>query len=185
MFPNGWRGFYVLDANGDVVGLPTGSSTDPSGWTTIVSSADEDITNSSPQIDGTTDHTQFQFSVTAGRTYLLDITLAVSGNNATGDYAFRFYVSAGTMDGRGTNAGLSAADAATLLLLSVSGAQSSGSFVQGTTATLTIPTAARVTFAFTPSNTTTFIFSHGNGSASAGRTSRTMQGSVFRYKQMN
>lgn len=150
------------------------------GFSVLVSTVDQDVTNNQNQ-----DHSLFQFAVTAGKRYLVDMLIAISGNNTTGDFECRFAVAAGTMDGAGTLQGLAASLAVQNLSVTATAAANTADLACGTTASLDVPLSVRISFAFVPSDTTTFKFQFGNAAAAAGRTSRVMQGSVMRYKQMN
>jgi len=56
----------------------------------VTSSADEDVVNAQ-----NTDHSQFQFAVTAGKHYIVEFSLLTSGDNTTGDFEYRYVVTAG------------------------------------------------------------------------------------------
>lgn len=150
------------------------------GLTAIFKPTNQDVTDA-----GLTDDTALLFPVVAGARYLLEATLAISGNNATGDYTFTLAVSAGTMKGRGTVAHLSSALAVAHTAISASGtAALAAAVVCGTDADLDLPSTVRLAYAFTASADATFRLRFGNAAAAAGRTSRTWQGSIFRYRRI-
>ena len=158
------NGSSVL-GSGDLV--VSGSA--PDGYTYIVKPANQDVTNA-----GVTNDTDFSFSVVANGQYMVEMEVAMSGNNTTGDYTFDFQVSAGTMKGKGTAQNLTAAAAnTTAVACGVS------------TADLDDVVAMRIIFAFTASSNATFRYRFGNASAGAGRTSRTWKGSVLKYKTLD
>lgn len=146
----------------------------------LLATLDQDVTNAQ-----NTASTYFTFSVTAGKRYIVDLEMAISGNDTTGDFEWRFAVAAGTMNGGGTTQSLSTALAVQNVAVTASAAASTANLSVGVSANLEAPVAVRALFAFVPSNTTTFMLQFGNNSAAAGRTSRIMQGSIMRYKQMN
>ena len=59
----------------------TPTSADPAGWTTIVKSANQDVTGST-----FIDDTELQFSVVAGGNYMLELHISTSGDSSTNDY---------------------------------------------------------------------------------------------------
>lgn len=160
----------------------TPASTDPAGWTTIVKSANQDVTNSAVLVDDTS----LQFSVVAGGHYMMDLDICYSGNNTTGGYKFALRVSSGNMKGQGnllaytsagalTNAGLAANSAI------VTNAPSSGVI----TADLDMLTFLKIVFPFTASANGILSYQFANTTAAAGRTSRTWKGSILRYKRID
>lgn len=173
-------GISITHAANSITITNTGSSADPGGYTYIIKSADQDVTNATSQNDS-----EFFFPVAAGKTYRVEMELTLSGNDTAGDYGFDFAVDAGTFKGYGTVQGTSTGLGIGNLLISNTGAANTGLIGQGTPADITMPIAVNIHYSFTPTHTTTFRFRFGNNSASAGRTSRTWQGSIMRYKQLN
>lgn len=153
------------------------NGTDPEGYTTIVKSVNQDVTNS-----GATDDTELQFSVVANGTYMVDITLAYSGNNTTGDYAFSFAITAGTLTGRVTYQSTTTANAA---FNGTSAAVTSSFFVGVASADLTVVENARILATFRASANATFKMQIGQASPAAGRTSRAWKGSILKYKRLD
>lgn len=159
------------------------SGADPAGWTTIVKSADQDVTNAAASV---TADSELNFAVVNGESYMVEMILTVSGSNATGDYACLFYsASAGVFDGYGTSQGLTAALAVQNLLVSATSSTVTNTIVTGTPANIGHPIALRITFSFRSFYDGTFYYFFGNSAAAAGRTSRTWKGSIMRYKQLN
>jgi hypothetical protein len=157
------------------------SASDPSGYTTIVKPANQDVTNAGLTID-----THFQFAVTAGGHYLIDMDIALAANNTTGDYIFDFEVSAGTMTGKGTCQTLTATGGISNIIVTAAAATSTTDISTGSaTASLDDIFTARVLFAFTASANATFRYKFGNAAPAAGRTSRTWKGSIMRYKNLD
>lgn len=150
------------------------------GFTTIVSSVDEDVTNAQ-----NVDHSEFQFSVTADKRYMVDMLFWVSGNDITADYGSRFTVAAGTMKGNGLAQHVSAGSIVGHTLISASAEAATVALNTGTQSDLENGAATRIAFCFVPSTTTTFKFQFGNGVAGVGDISRTGKGSIMRWKQMN
>ena len=159
----------------------TVTAPDPAGWTTIVKSANQDVTNNAtPQID-----TDLQFSVVAGGHYMLQMDVCYSGNNTTGDYAFELRVTSGNMKGQGT-----------IYAYSSAGTITNGSFTANSSAVTNTPFVGvnladldqlqflQIWFNFTASANATLNYRFSNAAA-AGRTSRTWKGSILRYKRID
>ena len=162
----------------------TPTASDPAGWTTIVKSANQDVTNNAtPQ-----DDTELQFSVVAGGHYMVEMNICYSGNNATGDYLWRFAVSAGTMKARGIAIIFSTAMAPTLQAVTAGspGAATTGNIQCGVAGTdLDELHTTTATFNFYASANGTFKFQFANNAAAAGRISRTWKGSILKYKRID
>ena len=162
----------------------TVTAPDPAGWTTIVKSANQDVTNNAtPQ-----DDTELQFSVVAGGHYMVEMNICYSGNNATGDYLWRFAVSAGTMKARGIAIIFSTAVAPTLQAVTAGspGAATTGNIQCGVAGTdLDELHTTTATFNFYASANATFKFQFANNAAAAGRISRTWKGSILKYKRID
>ena len=170
------NGSSVL-GSGDLV--VTGSA--PDGYTYIIKSVNQDVTNA-----GVTNDTEFSFSVVAAGQYMVEMEVAISGNNTTGDYAFDFQVSAGTMKGKGTAQNLTAAAAIQNIIVTAAGAANTTAVVCGvSTADLDDVIAMRIIYSFTASANATFRYRFGNASLGTGRTSRTWKGSVLKYKTLD
>lgn len=151
------------------------------GWTSIVKSATQDVTNA-----GLTNDTELNFPVVAGGHYAVDLDLILSGNDTTGDYVMDFSVSAGTITGKGTCQNLTAAAAVQNIIVTAAGAATTADIDNGApTASLDDLVFAKVRFAFTASADGTFYFRFGNSAAGAGRTSRTWKGSVMRWARLD
>lgn len=153
----------------------------PDGYTYIIKSVNQDVTNA-----GVTNDTEFSFSVVANGQYMVEMEVALSGNNTTGDYSFDFQVSAGTMKGKGTAQNLTAASAIQNIIVTAAAAANTTAVVCGVvTADLDDVIAMRIIYSFTASSNATFRYRFGNASIAAGRTSRTWKGSVLKYKTLD
>lgn len=155
--------------------------TDPEGWTVIVKSANQDVTNNATLQDDT----ELQFSVVAGGHYMIGCELTISGFSTTADYKFGFAVASGTMTGKGHSQSISAAGAIQNLIVTANGATTTSIAVGASTAGLDDLTAVSVAFSFTASANTTFKFQFANNTATAGAASRTWKGSILRYKRLD
>lgn len=153
---------------------------DPSAYTTIVASANQDVTNA-----GVTNHTEFTFAVVAGAKYMIRMELALSANNATGDFIMDFNLSAGTMKGKGTCQNLTSAAAVQNIIVTAAGAANTTGIVTGApTADIDDLVAVSVAYAFTCTSNGTLTFRFGNSAPSGSRTSRVNVGSVMKYKRL-
>ena len=159
----------------------TPTASDPAGWTTIVKSANQDVTNNSTmQTD-----TELQFSVVAGGHYMCEMDICWSGNNATGDYKFTLGVSSGLMKAYGTFIG---SDTNAVRLLSSAGAGSAvlgDQIMQVVVADIDFLMNVKIVWYFHASANATFSYRFANSAAAAGRTSRTWKGSIMRYKRID
>lgn len=157
------------------------TAADPAGWTTIVKSANQDVTNA-----GVTNDSEFNFAVVAGGHYMIDMDLVVSGNNTTGDYIMDIAVSAGTMKGKGTCQNLTAAGAIQNIIATAAAAANITAIVTGApTADIDDLVFINLHYAFTASADATCRFRFGNSAAAGGRTSRTWKGSIMRHKRLD
>jgi hypothetical protein len=170
-------GVEYINTNGTTAWAP---NTTPQ-MISIVKSADQDVTNAS-----NTDDTELQFPVVAGKIYAIEAMFIVSGNDATGDFEFRFAASAGTMDGRGNCLSITTADATQTTMVAAVAAATATQVAIGTAADQGFPIAVKVFFAFRH-NTTSGLFKvqFGNNVAAGGRTSRMFKGSYLQYKLLN
>ena len=157
----------------------TPTSADPAGWTTIVKSANQDVTNSTTLVDDT----DLQFSVVAGGHYMIEMNIVWSSNNASGDYKFDYAVSAGLMFGFGVYWG---SGKTTVNSVNASNQSSSGDITlqtQSGNVSVIIPMSIIITI-FVDTNAT-FSYRFANNSAGAGRISRTWKGSILKYKRID
>lgn len=175
--PNDTTKFLRGDGTWDV---PT--FTDPSGWTTIVKSANQDVTNNATLQDDT----DLQFSVVAGGHYMIELDLIISCNSTTGDYKNAFIVSAGTQKAHGVLLGISSGGAATIVLYNANAAAISTVVPMGTIMNdLDGLSSNKIIYSFTASANATFKYQFANNAAGAGRTSRTWKGSILKYKRID
>jgi hypothetical protein len=152
------------------------TSVDPAGWTTIVKSANQDVTDNSTLQDDT----DLQFSVVAAGHYMVNLDLCYSANNATADYKCAFQPSTGTIVGRGF-----AASYNTTLSPLVNAWQNNATTLLGTTADIDTLLYINITFGFYASENATLHFRFANNQAGAGRISRTWKGSILKYKRID
>jgi len=163
----------------------TVTATDPAGWTTIVKSANQDVTNNSTLQDDT----ELQFSVVAAGNYMVELLISTSGNDSSGDYKFAFAVSAGTMNGAGSAICRNAANTQANTSLSALAAAATNQIPVGQNGGA-IPASSGVVcasanFSFYASANATFKMQFANNTAGAGRISRTWKGSIMRYKRID
>lgn len=160
----------------------TPNGADPAGWTTIVKSANQDVTNSATLVSDTS----LQFAVVAGGHYMIEMDIVASANNLTGDYSGRFFVSSGTMKGNGVITSLNSIGAAALTLQNANSVAQSSAFIIGATiADIDHLVSGKIIYSFTASANATFSYQFANSTAGAGRTSRTWKGSILRYKRID
>jgi len=160
----------------------TPPAADPAGWTTIVKSANQDVTNNATLQDDT----HLQFSVVAGGHYMVEMDLTLSANSTLGDIAWRLNVDAGTMLGNGTAMNVGASASAGLQLLRANTNASVGLVTSGAPNNdLNDLIGVFVVFSFYASANATCRFQFANSAAGAGRTSRTWKGSIMRYKRLD
>jgi hypothetical protein len=155
----------------------TPTAANPEGWTTIVKSANQDVTNSAAFVNDT----EFQFSVVAGGKYMIEMNVVWSANDGNADYGCRLSISTGNMNGYGFAI---ASDQTTTRQLT--NGTSSGTIVLNTASTsLDFLQSLTVTYCFSASANATVRWQVANGIAGAGRTSRTGKGSIMKYKRLD
>jgi hypothetical protein len=162
---------WVLN-NGSYALMTSGATSNPEGWTTIVKSANQDVTNATYQNDN-----DFYFSVDAGGTYMINCEFVGSSNEAN-QLAGQIIVDSGSFSGRGQYT-ISAINS-----LSTAGAASLAVAIT-TTTNIDNTTYCSINYTFTVSSTTTFRWKFGNTAAAGGRTSRMWKGSIMKYKKLN
>ena len=160
----------------------TPASTDPAGWTTIVKSANQDVTNSIAYVDDNS----FSFSVVAGGHYMIDCNIVISGNDTTTDQVSRFTVTSGTITGKGNYQNTNGAGAITNVLMNGNGGASTVLMLTGiVNNNLDDLIAIRLIFSFTASANATFKYQFSNQLSGAGTTTRTWKGSILKYKRLD
>ena len=158
------------------------TSVDPEGWTTIVKSANQDVTANATLVNDT----DLQFSVVAGGHYMMELDICYSGNNTTGGYKFALRVSSGNMKGQGNFLAYSSAGSLTNSGLAANSAIVTNAPSLGViTADLDMLTFLKIVFPFTASANGTLSYQFANNTAAAGRTSRTWKGSILKYKRID
>ena len=155
---------------------------DPEGWTVIIKSANQDVTNNGIMVDDT----DLKFSVVAGGRYMVEMDLVISANNTSGDYRNDFFVSAGTMKGQGIQICNTATAVAQVISINANAGNNTTVTVIGTiTADIDMLLSIKIIYSFTASANATFIYRFANAAAAAGRTSRTWKGSILKYKRID
>lgn len=159
----------------------TPTATDPEGWTTIVKSANQDVTNNATLQDDT----ELQFSVVAGGHYMVVVDLTYSGSDAAGDYKWGFAVTAGTMKGYGTTQSINTASAVQNLIVTSASSSVTTAIGYGVESDIDRLVYAKIQFSFTASSNATFKYQFANNSAGTGRISRNWKGSIMKYKRID
>ena len=156
--------------------------TDPAGWTTIVKSANQDVTNSATLVDDT----DLQFSVVAGGHYMIELDVVVSSNSTAADYKNVLAVSAGTMKGSGLSISNTNGGVAQTTNLTASIAANTGANPIGTSlADLDMLFSTKIIFSFTASANATFKYQFAQNTAVIATTARTWKGSILKYKRID
>ena len=155
--------------------------TDPAGWTTIVKSANQNVTNNATLQNDT----DLQFSVVAGGHYMVEFELTISVNDTAGDYKFAVNVSSGTMKGSGIWHYISSTGAAVNALVQANAAANTTVNGGTTVSDIDFLSFYQLKFSFTASANATFSLQFANVAAGAGRTSRTWKGSILKYKRID
>ena len=175
--PNDTTKFLRGDATWDV---PT--FTDPSGWTTIVKSANQDVTNSTTLVNDT----DLQFSVVAGGAYMVEMQVTYSGSSTSVDYKFALTVAAGSMNGGGNAIITGSTGASTAFIMTADVSVSSTITPVGViNPNVNYLRTFSLLYSFIPTNNTTLKFQFANNVASASQISRTWKGSIMKYKKIN
>ena len=160
----------------------TPNGADPAGWTTIVKSANQDVTNSATLVNDT----DLQFSVVAGGHYMIELDLVFSASATNGDYKNAFKVSAGTMRGKGFMFGPTATGAAQVNEYLANAVTTTSTLALGSpVANLDNLVSTKIIFSFTALANATFCYQFANNAAGAGRISRTWKGSILKYKRID
>lgn len=160
----------------------TPNGADPAGWTTIVKSANQDVTNSAVYVNDT----DLQFSVVAGGHYMIELDLVVSASDQAGDWRGRIFVSAGTMKGSGILTQVSATSTGVITYIAAANGNPTTNFTVGTNlADIDMLASNKLIYSFTASANATISLQFSNAAAAAGRTSRTWKGSILKYKRID
>jgi hypothetical protein len=157
------------------------TSADPAGWTTIVKSANQDVTNSTTLVDDT----DLQFSVVAGGHYMVEANICYSGNNTTGDYKFALALSAGLMKARGLGNMYLSTGTPSLQAITANNTISSGNNLGVLFNDLDELHTFTFTYNFYADTNATFKYQFANRVASPGYISRTWKGSILKYKRID
>lgn len=163
----------------------TPTSADPAGWTTIVKSANQDVTNNATLQDDT----DLQFSVVAGGHYMVDLMIATGATGSANDYKFAFAVSSGAMTGQGSAIHRNASNTQSNTVVNALNAAVTNSIAVGqnggailTSAGIVVATA---NFGFYCTANATLKFQFANNTAGIGEISRTWKGSILKYKRLD
>ena len=176
-------------ANNDVLIYESATSlwknkpfTNAEGWSVIVKSANQDVTNNGIMVDDS----ELKFSVVAGGRYMIEMDLVISANNTSGDYRNDFFVSSGTMNGQGIQICNTATAAAQVVSINANAGNNTTVTVIGTiTADIDMLLSIKIIYSFIASANATFSYRFANAAAAAGRTSRTWKGSILKYKRID
>jgi hypothetical protein len=172
----------IADALTNLGVLASSTIVDSDGFTVIVKSANQDVTNSATLVDDTS----LQFSVVAGGHYMVIVDLVISCNSAAGDYKSGLKVSSGTMKGSGILTGTSSTALAQNTAYNVNGVATTSIVTSGTNAPdLDLLASQRIMFSFTASANATFSFQFAQNSAVLATTARTWKGSILKYKRLD
>ena len=160
----------------------TPNGANPEGWSVIVKSANQNVTNSATLVTDT----DLQFSVVAGGHYMIELDAVISSSSTTGDYKNAFNVSAGTMKAHGMLIAPNVSGAATVNLYNANSAATSTAFGIGTIMNdLDGLMSIKVVYSFTASANATFRYQFAQNTATAARTARTWKGSILKYKRID
>jgi hypothetical protein len=152
------------------------------GWSYIVKSANQDVTNSATL----TDDTELQFSVVAGGQYMVELDAVIASNSTVADYKSAFAVSAGTMKGQGIVVNNSTGGVAGVLNITAGAASVTNSIGSGTSVNdLDYLLSIKTIYSFTASSNAIFKFQFAQNTATAATTARTFKGSILKYKKIN
>ena len=156
--------------------------TNAEGWSVIVKSANQDVTNNATLQDDT----ELKFSVVAGGRYMIEIDAVISANNTTGDYRNDLFVSSGTMNGQGIQICNTATAIAQVISINANAGNNTSVTPMGTiTADIDMLLSIKIIYSFIASANATFSYRFANAAAAAGRTSRTWKGSILKYKRID
>jgi len=153
----------------------------PEGWSVIVKSANQDVTNSATLVNDT----DLQFSVVAGGHYMVELQLTISANNTSGDYKFAVNVSSGTMKGSGLWHYISSTGAGVNAVVQANAASNTGVNGGTTVSDIDFLCFYQLKFSFTASANATFSLQFANVTANPAYTSRTWKGSILKYKRID
>ena len=152
------------------------------GWSYIVKSANQDVTNNATLQDDT----ELQFSVVAGGQYMIELDVVLSASSTVGDYKNTLAVSAGTMKGQGIITSNSATASPQVSGINANSAAVGTTTTIGTLAAdLDLLHSIKIIYSCTASANATLKYQFANTSAGVGFISRTLKGSILKYKKIN
>lgn len=179
--PTARLGSGTASANTCLLGNQTYGN--PEGWTVIVASANQDVTNA-----GQTAHNEFSISAVANGHYAVQIDLLYSASDSTGDFTCQALWASGglaSLTGKGTCQHISTTGAVANTIVTATAGSAFTPIAMGNGGNIDDVHAATLRFGFTIDADDTVTFRFGNASASTGRISRVWKGSVFRYKRID
>jgi hypothetical protein len=157
-------------------------STNAEGWSVIVKSANQDVTNSATLVDDT----DLQFSVVAGGHYMIELDVVISSNSTVADYKSGFAVSSGTMKGLGIVTNNSTGSVAQVANITAGAAAATNTVGSGTSVNdLDYLLSIKIIYSFTASSNATFKFQFAQNTATLATTARTWKGSILKYKRID
>jgi hypothetical protein len=156
----------------------TPTAANPEGWTTIIKSANQDISTT-----GLTNVTNFTFSTVAAGMYSVEIDLYYGCASSGTDINIALNVSTGNMTGR-IHTMRNQSNATTWTLATMNAVATSGLLVSsGQASDINNPHILKVYAVFNTSANATFNIQHRAGTN--GFTVRTMKGAMLKYKKLN
>lgn len=157
-------------------------STNVEGWSVIVKSANQDVTNSATLVDDTV----LQFSVVAGGHYMIEMDIVISASSTSGDYKNAFSVTAGTMKAQGIITCNTAGAIAQVISINANSAATTSVTPIGTLVSdLELLHSIKIIYSFTASANAVFKYQFANNIGGAGFVSRTWKGSILKYKRLD
>ena len=156
--------------------------TNAEGWSVIVKSANQDVTNSTVLVDDT----DMQFSVVAGGQYMIEMDVVISASSTSGDYKNAFSVTAGTMKAQGIITCNTTGSVAQVISINANSAATTSVTQIGTLVSdLDLLHSIKIIYSFTASANAVFKYQFANNIGGAGFVSRTFKGSILKYKKIN
>ncbi len=156
----------------------TVTSPDPAGWTTIVKSANQDTSSSTPS-----NVTEFSFSVVANGVYSVELDIYYGCGSSGTDIGILFNVNSGNMLGRNQGFRNQSNQWVNFISINNSVATSSLMLSSGQANNISNPHFFKIYGVFVTSANALLNVQHRAGSN--GFTIRTMKGSILRYKRID
>jgi hypothetical protein len=180
---------HLTLANNDVLTYESATSlwknkpfTNAEGWSVIVKSANQDVTNNTTLQDDT----ELQFSVVAGGQYMIEMDVVISASSTSGDYKNAFSVTAGTMKAQGIITCNTSGSIAQVISINANSAATTSVTQIGTLVSdLDLLHSIKIIYSFTASANAVFKYQFANNIGGVGFVSRTFKGSILKYKKIN